>query len=386
MLRGLKLAFAVAAVLATAGEARAQWGYGYPGGYGGYGWGGWGGGNTVQGSIAQGLGYYLMGAGQYNVQTAQANAINADTIARWNQYMYESQLTANRAERARLARRGARDSAAGAATEKRLREEPTEADILSGDALNAALDQISDPRVSSSSLRLATAKVPGTVVRDIPFVNASEAVSISLDQLTAEKGWPFALRAANFDEERKAYTDAVDKALEEDQKGEISPQTIQQMRSALSRLKTKFEAARPADPAQFGEAETYLKTLYGMTRMLERPDVDKLISEANSIKETTLGSLIGFMHNFNFRFGRATTGSQRAAYMMLYPLLAAHRNRVLADAGIDSAGKSTAKADNTPPPPPPGPGSGRPTDFFSGMHLNHLEGPHRLGEPAKPGK
>ncbi|MFO0949976.1 MAG: hypothetical protein U0835_02260 [Isosphaeraceae bacterium] len=66
----------------AAGEARAQWGYGYyPGGYGGYGqygWGGWGGG-TVQGSIARGLGYYAVGAGQYNLDTAAARSINANT-------------------------------------------------------------------------------------------------------------------------------------------------------------------------------------------------------------------------------------------------------------------------------------------------------------------
>ena len=78
-------------VASLPGAARAQ--YGYPGGYGGYGWGGWG--STIQGSTAAGLGYFNMGRGAYNEQTAVARSINNDTYLRWNQYMYLSQQHAN---------------------------------------------------------------------------------------------------------------------------------------------------------------------------------------------------------------------------------------------------------------------------------------------------
>lgn len=91
-----KLAFGVVLSLAAlSSQARAQWGYGYyPYGYGGYGWGGWGG--TAQGDIARGLGYFTMGAGIYNVDTAIARSINVDTMIRWNQYVYLSQKEATR--------------------------------------------------------------------------------------------------------------------------------------------------------------------------------------------------------------------------------------------------------------------------------------------------
>ena len=63
--------------------------YAYPHGYGGYGWGGWGGGgSTVQGNVASGMGNFAAGAGAYNVQTAQARAMNANTAMQWNDYMY----------------------------------------------------------------------------------------------------------------------------------------------------------------------------------------------------------------------------------------------------------------------------------------------------------
>ncbi len=56
-----------------------------------YGWGGWGGGAQTPGSsLARGMGVYAAGAGSYNLQTAQARSINANTAMRYNQYMYES--------------------------------------------------------------------------------------------------------------------------------------------------------------------------------------------------------------------------------------------------------------------------------------------------------
>ncbi len=251
--------------------------------------------------------------------------------------------------------------------------------------LNAALDQITDPRVHSSALRLATTKIPGRVIRAIPFVNASEAVTISLDQLTAETGWPRQqLRDSKFDEDRKSYSTAVDRALKEDREGDIASETIQQMRTALSRMKAKLQEPFPsADRALFGEAESYLKSLYAMTRMLERPDCEKIIAELDSIKETTLGSLLGFMHTFNLRFGRANTPEQRAAYEQLYPVVAGkHRDRVVERRGprlgtikIRTKNKSTAT---------PALRRRMPPDFFSRMRFDRLEGPHKYN--PKPSK
>ena len=47
------------------------------------------------GSNAAGLGYFNMGRGAFNEQTAVARSINNDTYIRWNQYMYLSQQHAN---------------------------------------------------------------------------------------------------------------------------------------------------------------------------------------------------------------------------------------------------------------------------------------------------
>src|SRR3954451_663746 len=90
----------LAVVFAGSGTwAHAQ--YRYPAGYGGG--GGWGGGGaTVQGSIASGMGNYAAGAGAYNVQTAQARSMNAQTAMQWNDYMYAINKRNAATEAARL--------------------------------------------------------------------------------------------------------------------------------------------------------------------------------------------------------------------------------------------------------------------------------------------
>ena len=86
MLRPIRFSLMLAALLTAASEARAQ--YGYARGYGGYGWGGWGGASTPGSCAARGMGMLGMGAGMFNVDTAQARSINVNTAMRWDQGMF----------------------------------------------------------------------------------------------------------------------------------------------------------------------------------------------------------------------------------------------------------------------------------------------------------
>ena len=72
MLRLKRTAIGLILILSMTGsDARAQWGYG------GWGYSGWG--ATPQSAALQGAGFYAMGMGRYNLDTAQANSINAQT-------------------------------------------------------------------------------------------------------------------------------------------------------------------------------------------------------------------------------------------------------------------------------------------------------------------
>ena len=82
MLRSIRGPLAVFLIsLASAATVRAQ-------GWGWDGWGGWT--STPAGSLAQGMGHYYQGAGIFNERTAIANSIDADTLMRWNDYLYHA--------------------------------------------------------------------------------------------------------------------------------------------------------------------------------------------------------------------------------------------------------------------------------------------------------
>ena len=73
-------------LLAT--PASAQWRY--PGGYGGYGMSQWGA-DPGAGFMA-GLGSYARGQGAYQQDKAKADAINVDTMIKWNKALPDRKL------------------------------------------------------------------------------------------------------------------------------------------------------------------------------------------------------------------------------------------------------------------------------------------------------
>ena len=372
MHRRSTLAFAIVLSLAAlSGPAHAQWGYGgYPYGYGGYGWGGWGG--TAQGDIARGLGYFAIGAGIYNQETAIARSINVDTMIRWNQYVYLSQQEATREYFARRNAAIAKDKNAYVALMKRIQESPTAHDIENGDALNAALDQLSDPRIHSSALRTADTPISAKWIRDIPFRHASEAVTFSLTQLKASAQWPAVLLEPRFASERAEFETLVDEIRKENmESGQISPGNISKLRGIIGRLKDKLSAMPLEDTAENQEALKFIKTVTALARLLEKPEIDEVLSELTKIEKTSIGNLLAFMHTFNLRFAPATTPRQRMIYNELYPILDQTRDRIISEAKLDNNVTDTA-------------GKGKLHDFFSAMDIDHIEGKKKVPPPPAP--
>jgi len=380
MHRGIRFFVGGLAILvATGGEARSQYYYPFGYGYGGYGFGGWGA-ETPIGNIAQGMGNFAAGEGVYNEDTAIANSVNTNSVLRFNQYMYNSMLEARRRYNREHAARLKMDDAQYQARAKRIRENPTEADIASGDALNAILDQLTDPKlIHGSSLRLANAKVNPEAIRAIPFRDETDGITLSLDEMTDPKNWPLPLRADAFKTEREAYQKAVDDALEEDKGGSLKPETVARVRNAIAALYQKVNDTIPKtrQPDHL-QAMNYLKSLAGMSRMLERPNVEAVLGELEKVKTTTLGNLVAFMHSYNLRFAPADTARQRAVYNDLMPLMIDARDKIVGKAGdatanasgnANTSGNANANVNTNDPPPPP---TDHPTSLFHGLDATHL--------------
>jgi hypothetical protein len=370
MLRGSWLALVTSVLLALpATTASAQYG-GYGGGYGGgyYGWGGWG--ATPVGDIARGMGAYAQGVGVYNVETAQARSINADTMMRWNSYMWASQNALNREHYTRMLAERERNKTMTDQILTRLRDNPTPADIERGDALNVILEQLSDPRIHSSALRMTRVPIKNTWIKEIPFHYASEAVTLSLHSMSSDDNWPTALRGDNFKAEREGFRKAIDAALEQDKEKDLTPETIQNVRKAIDRLRDKVETGIPKDSKDYIDAEHYLKALYGMAKMLENPVLDQVLASLEKYDGTTVADLLAFMQMFNLRFGSATTPRERGLYQNLWPLLDQQRDQIM-----------NQMADKIKGAPP---SSTAPTGIFHEMPWEHLVGRAGTPTPAPP--
>uniref|UniRef100_UPI00196AFAE8 hypothetical protein n=1 Tax=Aquisphaera insulae TaxID=2712864 RepID=UPI00196AFAE8 len=326
------------ALLAIERPANAQWGY--PGGYGGWGWGGWGA-TTAQGDYARGLGQLAMGAGVYNQQTAVANSINADTLMRWNQYVYESQKEANRLHQAKLAGDRERNIQGTTAIRDRLRNKPDQADVYRGDALNVAVEEINDPRVYAKALQGANEKLGGASIRQIPFQHAASAVCVSIHQLT-NGGPPAPLLRPEFATDRATIKELGQKVraqIEEDKTPD--PAVIDQLLAAITSAEAKADKLFAKNTPERTQSDRFLKALHGLIGMLKTPAIDVILADVSDRPDATLGQLLTFMNAFNLRFGPAGTPEQRMIYDSLYPKLVALRDQVAPALASSSAPRTT---------------------------------------------
>ncbi len=336
MLRALKLALATTVVLSTAGVAHAQ--YGYARGYGGYGWGGWG--STPGSSMARGLGMMNMGRGMYNTSTAQAESIDANTVMRFNQAMFNSSRNMTRMYAQRQKALSKQNQEDYSALHDRLRNHPTTRDVNDGDALNTLLDVLLNPANADAALQQIKTPLRPDTIANIPFELASEGMTVCLDRMTMDGQWPQAVMTDEFRPEREGLKKAIQAALEEDKQGEIDPQTVQAVQAAIDRLRTKFEKLVPQTSPDYVPAHWSLKAMDGLTKMLYSPTMDKVLSELEDYQGTTLGDLLSFMQAFNLRFGEAKSYKQRLIYQHIYPMLAEQAN----SAAVPSASDITAAA------------------------------------------
>jgi hypothetical protein len=346
----------------SAGTAHAQ----------GWGWGGWGGwADTPQGSIARGMGYFYQGLGQYNVNTATAISINTDTLMRWNQYLYEAHLEGARRHAALVNADATKTKALYNDYKKNLQDHPTARDVENGEALNAALDQLSDPRISSSSLKIATAPIAANVIKDIPFVSASEAVTIILSQIKAARQWPPALNGDRFINEKQLFEELAEKAPKEDEVGEITPETLKKAHDLVNSLKNKLALEPLGTVPENQEAKRFVTTLAGLVRMMEKPDIKEAIDQLKMVKSTTLGNLIAFMHVYNLRFGAAMTPHQRLIYDQLFPALDDVRDRITRESKVDENATAQANPNHA-------------GDFFNKLDVDQTAKDKKVPVPPNP--
>jgi hypothetical protein len=137
---------------------------------------------------------FNLGRGIYNVDTAQARAINTNTRMRWNSAVWQSHMLNNRIHQSRVTARQERAIREQNVIQDRLRNHPETRDITDGDALNVLLDILLNPALADRSIQYIKTPLRPDVIADIPFEVAREGMTICLDSMTSDGEWPVALR------------------------------------------------------------------------------------------------------------------------------------------------------------------------------------------------
>jgi hypothetical protein len=286
-------------------------------------------GSTIEGDYLRGVGFAAIGLGAYNYDTAQANALNTDTEIRWNEYVsavteYQSRKYAMR--RARILDEQNKNYKA---ILQRIREDPEERDVQSGDALNAVMNQLLNPAISESSFRSAAVPLSVDVIRRIPFKLDAENIVFSMHRLTArgKEQWPPALQGPQFAAARRAYERALDTVLEQQIEGKMTIDAIRKVEAAVEDL------FRQLDRAELGRREKlYLEAKNRLTGfqksahlLLQSHKMQLIMSQLDQYAGTTVRELLVFMEKNKLGFAGAESEKERGLYPELYAALRQQR-------------------------------------------------------------
>lgn len=318
----------VALLVVLAGTGRAQI---YRGGGGTY----IGPGSTVQGDYLRGLGFAEIGAGVYNYDTARARSIDTDTAIRWNEYVagvVKHENLVNAQHRAWLI---AKNRENYDKVRRRIMENPEARDVQNGDALNAVLVQLQDPKIDESSFRFSPVPLSIDVVHRIPFKLDAQGIRFSFERLsTRGKGkWPVALQDPGFAQDRRAYERALDDALEQQIEGKMTLGAIAALEKAVNNLAQKLDlVVGPSRNRLYIESRDRVKELREATQLLKSEKIQLALGELDKYSGTTVEELKVFMVKYKLSFDVAQTPDERKLYPELYTSLVQQRDIVTGQA------------------------------------------------------
>jgi hypothetical protein len=191
--------------------------------------------------------------------------------------------------------------------QKQLRDNPTRRDIETGDALNLALTDLSDPRLGSAILRTARMPVASKLIAKVPFVEARERVILTLQDLSQSFNWSADTEERQrFANDKKSFDNLVAKMSGEASYGIASANILREARSFMNDLRARLKAQPLKDPGDQKRALNFITVCTSLLRLLHRPDIRPVLFELEKLQVTTVCNLLGFMHAFNLRFGAAT--------------------------------------------------------------------------------
>jgi hypothetical protein len=319
----LGLSFLVILSGVSGGAAQAQFYVGYPGSVSFAG-------STVQGDILRGWGEAGIGMGLYNLNSAAAGSIEADTWMRLNQYLYEASREQSRRLTALEAQRRYRRESARKATCTRIADHPEPRDIYRGDTLNALAGIVAGMNVHPSASRAARVGVPGGTLQRIPLLHASSQSVISAARLDFEGQWPLLLYRPGFDAPRRRCEANLESVESELLERRLSSGTLDALDRSVDALLVEFRSIEAsANPLEARQARAVLDQLSRTTRTLRDPLVQNVLSDVLGYLGTSVSDMLSFLQRHNLRFAAAAGPGENELFEDLHGLLTEYRQKLV---------------------------------------------------------
>jgi hypothetical protein len=293
-----------------------------------------GAGSTFQGDYLRGVGVEAYGLGVYNELTAVANQINAQTFMTLNEYFsavaeYEGHVHALRRKEEL-----AKISEARRKIQERIHDNPETRDVMSGDALNSILRDLTSPQVSDSTSRYVRVPLDAGVIRRIPFKLGEKEATFSMGRfsLKGKNKWAVALSFDKYKLYRDAYQRAVDRAIDLAIDGNPTEGAIIAVERAVDdledRMKADPEMADPRNQRLYSEAKTQIDILRKTEKLFMTLKIQQVLGEIDNYSGTTVDELRLFVRRHGLSFANAETPDERDLFVKLHTALKEHNQKI----------------------------------------------------------
>lgn len=303
---------------ALSGEAQAQFG-GFPPG------------STYPGDYLRGVGAENWGLGQYNLGSARATNLNAQTFMMLNKYiisLIRRENQENARHRKMIAERRAK---ARKAMLDRINNSPQLVDLMKGDALNAVMLDLINPKVEDSSLNEACVPLDPDVVRRIPFRLGEKGETFSMNRLSLKGRWVVAFQDPRFNGLKRAYERAVENALDLAIDGKMNQDAIEAIHKAVAELDDALvhthHLLEPKNQREAAEARAQVDQIKTTARLFQTHKIQAILAGISTYFGQNVADLSRFMRDHSLGFAPAETPDERSLYPQVYTALDQQRSK-----------------------------------------------------------
>lgn len=284
-------------------------------------------GSTFSGDVNRGQGILAGGMGQFRLDLAEAQAMQADTMMRVSEFLVASREEARERHAKRVKAERAFRNSLREQKDQRISKTPTETDIMNGDTLNRMVEDLADYRVPLSILRTSAVDLPVELIRASPYHYPAIGGVISIQRMSPElEDWPLALRGETAERPRQRYEEAIDSAFDKVYEGKLTLGDIKTILKAIDELRIEAKRTTPGtNQIAFYEVQVFLHQLETSAKSLQGAATSVAIKELDGFYGTSVYDLATFLQRFNLRFAAAKTPSERQTYRRLYDVLVEQR-------------------------------------------------------------